>query len=84
MGEFLVKLQPAELQACRAALNVINQKTQELGLIKRGHQHLWNDLAEKYDMVGKKIEIDYETGLVMEKEEDDVYPCEPVEVKTDG
>ena len=68
MGKFLVKLSPAELQACRAALKVINEKTQELGLVKRGHQHLWNDLAEKYSFVGKKIEIDYETGLVMEKE----------------
>ena len=67
MGEFLVKLEPAELQACRVALKVISEKTQELGLIKRGHQHLWNDLAEKYHIVGKKIEIDYETGLVMEK-----------------
>jgi hypothetical protein len=58
-------------------LQVIREKTTELGLIKRGHQHLWNDIATKYDLVGKKIEIDYETGLVMEKLATD-------EVKTDG
>ncbi len=67
MGEFLVKLMPEELQGCRAGLNTINQKTLELGLLKRGHQHFWNDIAKKYDLVGKKIEINYETGLVIEK-----------------
>jgi hypothetical protein len=75
MGEFLLKLMPEELQACRVALTVIKEKTTELGLIKRGHQHLWNDIAEKYGIVGKKIEVDYDTGLVIEK---------PGEVKTDG
>jgi hypothetical protein len=70
MGEFLVKLLPAELQGCRAALSIIKEKTLELGLIKRGHQHLWNDLAVKYDIVGKKIEIDYDTGLVMTAKEE--------------
>ncbi len=69
MGEFLVKLMPEELQGCRAALSMINGKTLELGLMKRGHQHLWNDIARKYDLVGKKIEINYETGLVTEKTE---------------
>ena len=69
MGEFLVKLMPEELQDCRAALTIIKRKTLELGLIKRGHQHLWNSIAQKYEIMGKKIEIDYETGLVMERTE---------------
>ncbi len=69
MGEFLVKLMPEELQDCNRALQSIRQKTLELGLIKRGHQHLWNEIAEKYNLVGKKIEVDYETGLVMERTE---------------
>ena len=77
MGEFLVKLQPVELQACRNSLKIIRDKAEDFGLLKRGHQHLWNDLADKYNIVGKKIEIDYETGLVMER-------SEPDEVKTDG
>ena len=76
MGEFLVKLMPEELQACRSALNMINDKKLELGLIKRGHQHLFNDLAHKYNMVGKKIELDYETGLVIDKTLADEVPTD--------
>jgi hypothetical protein len=67
MGEFLVQLMPEELQGCRVAVDIIKEKTLELGLLKRGHQHLWNDIAKKYDLVGKKIEVNYETGSVTEK-----------------
>lgn len=69
MGDVLLRLNRAELDACRSALKLINDKAFELSYLKRGHQHLWNELAEKHGLVGKKIEIDYETGLVMETDE---------------
>ena len=78
MGEFLVKLHPDDLKACQMSLQAMDTRALELGLIKRGYQHLWNEFSQKYGLVGKKIDFDYATGLVMEKTE----PVErPLDVK---
>jgi len=69
MGDILARLGPDELKACQLALQLIDNKSLELGLIKRGHQHLWNSLAVKYGVSDKKIELDYATGLIMERPE---------------
>ncbi len=66
MGEqTVVVISPDELAACNKALDLINTKTLELGLLKRGHKHLWNELARKYG-VDKKAQIilDYKTGVM--------------------
>ncbi len=69
MGEILARLSPDQLMACQMSLKLIDDKTFELGLIKRGHQHLWNNLAAQYGVKDKKIELDYTTGLIMERPE---------------
>lgn len=70
MGDkILLKLTPGELMACQLSLKLIEQRTFELGLIKRGHQHLWNELAKRYGIADKKLRLDYETGIILEMPE---------------
>jgi hypothetical protein len=80
MGEILARLTPDQLKACQLSLKLIDDKAMELGLVKRGHQHLWNELATRHGVVGKKIEIDYTTGLIMERAEVE----KPKEEQPDG
>jgi hypothetical protein len=68
MGADFIKLTHDELLACKAAWDLIEKMTFELGMLKRGHQHLWNDIGVKYELTGKRMELDYETGLLMIKE----------------
>jgi hypothetical protein len=71
MGDDLIKLTRDELGACKAAWELIQRMTFELGMFKRGHQHLWNDIGAKYAVTGKRMELDYETGLLTIKEKAD-------------
>jgi hypothetical protein len=67
MGDILARLSPGQLKACQLSLKLIDDKILELGLIKRGHKHLWNELAAQYGIADKKLELDYTTGLIMER-----------------
>jgi hypothetical protein len=69
MGEILARLTSDQLTACQLSLKLIDDKAMELGVLKRGYQHLWNELATRHGVAGKKIEIDYTTGLIMERAE---------------
>ncbi len=66
MGEQTIAvLSSDQLLACTLSLDLINSKTLELAMLKRGHQHLWNELARKYGVDKKtKIQIDYKTGVI--------------------
>ena len=50
-----------ELAALRAAMQETEQAQVRLGLIKRGYQHLWNEIAHKYGVSGR-MSINYKTG----------------------
>ncbi len=66
MGEKTIAvLSSDQLLACNMSLDPMNTKTLELGMLKRGHQHLWNELARMYVVDKKaKITLDYKTGVI--------------------
>ena len=68
MGEVVGKLTADQLMACRMGLDLISRLSFDLGMAKRGHQHLWNELADQYGFAGKKIQLDYETGAITTQE----------------
>lgn len=67
MGDILARLKPDELKACQLAVKLIEDKILELGVLKRGHKHLCNELMMRHGVAGRIIEMDYETGLIMER-----------------
>jgi hypothetical protein len=68
MGDIVGRLTPEQVMACRMSVEMINRLAFELGIAKRGHQHLWNELAIQYGFTGKKIQCDYETGTITTQE----------------
>lgn len=65
MGEIIKKLHPDELKACQMSLELINKLAFELGIVKRGHQHLWNELGEKHGFhPDEKLVVDYQSGYI--------------------
>jgi len=77
MGEKTIAvLSPDQLLACNMSLNLINDKAFELGLVRRGHQHLLNEMARIYGVDKKvKMTFDYKTGVITA--EDPEPPSDP-------
>ena len=74
MEETIKKLKPEELKACQMALELINKSAFELSMVKRAHQHLWNEIGQAHGLQpNDKIILDYQSGYVTVtgNEEDD-------------
>lgn len=65
MGENIKKLKSEELKACQMALDLINRLAFDLGMAKRAHQHLWNEIGANHGLQpDDKVVIDYRSGYV--------------------
>ena len=72
MGDVIKKLKPEELKACQMALDLINRLAFDLGMAKRAHQHLWNEIGAANGLKPHdKVIIDYQSGYVTVKEEEE-------------
>ena len=73
MGDVIKKLDPGELKACQMALDLINRLAFDLGMAKRAHQHLWNEIGANHGLqLDDKVVIDYQSGYVTVKEKEEI------------
>jgi hypothetical protein len=69
MGDIVGVIPPEHLAALKESMALMNRLSLELGLVKRGHQHLWNEIGKQYQVEGK-IEVNYDTGVIRKIQEE--------------